>query len=128
MANTPEDKRVAAEQKRVAAEQKRAAAELSSFADRLASRTNPITPPRRRSGRRPSHGVSRDLQIERSIPALLPPATKQEMDASRRKAEAQGWLLFGHRLWFLVQRDGKFRAVEMLEDTPGWELVAEMKR
>lgn len=62
-----------------------------------------------------------------NVAVLLTPATLSP-EASRRKAEAEGFANFGRRTWYLVCRGGAYRAVEDRADAPGWTLVQEMKR
>lgn len=60
-----------------------------------------------------------------TTPQLTPDA---QANPARARAEAEGYASFGRRTWFLVEREGRFRAVETLEDAPGWSLVERMKR
>ena len=60
---------------------------------------------------------------------ILPePSPEALRSPARAKAEAQGFADFGKRTWFLVERAGRYRAVETMDDAPGWSLVKEMKR
>ena len=60
---------------------------------------------------------------------ILPEPTAEALRSpARAKAEAQGFADFGKRTWFLVERDGRYRAVETMDDAPGWSLAGEMKR
>lgn len=67
---------------------------------------------------------------EPKLSELIPPAPTPEALSSpaRLRAERDGFAQFGKRTWFLVERGGAFRAVESLDDAPGWSLVKEMKR
>lgn len=93
--------------------------------------------PRRQRTRTPGVGLAprpspsgRAEALAKSIPQLLPPPPSAEALSSpaRRRAEAEGYANFGKRTWFLVSREESFRAVESLDDAPGWSLVTEMKR
>lgn len=65
-----------------------------------------------------------------SVEALTPPAPTLAAQANpaRAKAEAEGYANFGRRTWFLVEREGRYRAVETMDDARGWALVERMKR
>lgn len=123
---------------RMDAERARALSALGANAARIASAYNQTLPQRRRRNQaqipgttpaRATHHGKEEI-IERSIPHLLTPAPTPEALASpaRRRAEADGFAQFGKRTWFLVERGGKFRAVESLHDSEGWSLVQEMSR
>lgn len=102
-------------------------------------------PEKRKRGRTQGVGITaptpyqrpRSEEIAASIPRLTPPPPSPEALASpaRRKAEAEGWANSGYRTWFLVFRAGagegtnlRFRAIETLDDAPGWSLVQEMRK
>ena len=60
---------------------------------------------------------------------ILPePSPEALRSPARAKAESEGFANFGKRTWFLVERGGRYRAVETMDDAPGWSLVKEMKR
>ena len=60
---------------------------------------------------------------------ILPePTPEAQRSPARAKAEVEGYANFGKRTWFLVERGGRFRAVETMDDAPGWSLVERMKR
>ena len=60
---------------------------------------------------------------------ILPEPSPEALHCpARAKAESEGFANFGKRTWFLVERDGRYRAVETMDDAPGWSLVKEMKR
>lgn len=112
---------------RVEAERERALARLAPF-------TYSIPSPRKRkmavaAPNRTSHS-DRELARQRSIPVLLPPPPTPEAMSSpaRRRAESEGFAMFGKRTWFLVCKGEAFRAVESPQDAPGWQVVAEMRR
>lgn len=80
--------------------------------------------PKRRTHR--GDRASTSKKSSPNVAALLLPTLSPE--ASRRKTEAEGFANFGRRTWFLVERSGVYRAVESLDDAPGWRLAQEMKR
>lgn len=131
-------KRIEAEGARARSAVDRSIAALGASAARTASAYNRTLPQRRRRSQaqtpgltpaRATHHPKAEI-VAKSIPHLLTPAPTPEALSSpaRRRAEADGFAQFGKRTWFLVERGGKFRAVENLADAPGWSLVQEMKR
>jgi hypothetical protein len=65
-----------------------------------------------------------------NVQALTLPTLTAEAHSNpaRAKAEREGFASFGRRTWFLVEQGGRFRAVETMDDAPGWSLVEKMKR
>jgi hypothetical protein len=65
-----------------------------------------------------------------NVQALTLPTLTAEAgnNPARAKAEREGFASFGRRTWFLVEREGRYRAVETMDDAPGWSLVERMKR
>ena len=124
--------------RRIEAERARALSALGASAARTAAAYNRTLPQRKRRNQAQVPGLTparttdhtKTEIVEMSIPHLLTPAPSAEALASpaRRRAEADGYAQFGKRTWFLVERGGKFRAVESLDDAPGWSLVQEMSR
>jgi len=118
---------VSISQDRIQRERERAlrASKLSAFTD--------MTQAAAKTYRRPKSSNYSPVSTKRTAPsvaALTPPAPSAaaQVSPARRKAEAEGYANFGKRTWFLVSREESFRAVESLDDAPGWSLVTEMKR
>ncbi len=75
-------------------------------------------------------GAWRPSRSAPNVEALTAPeiTTDAQANPARAKAEADGFASFGRRTWFLVEREGRYRAVETMDDAPGWALIERMKR
>lgn len=110
--------------KRIAAERQRAARAQNTYADMVEQARGTYRRPKPKSEGRYQARTAPDVAS-----LILPePSPEALRSPARTKAEAQGYANFGKRTWFLVSRDGRFRAVETMDDAPGWSLVKEMKR
>ncbi len=110
--------------KRIAAERQGAARAQNTYADMVEQARGTYRRPKTKSEGRYQARTTPDVAS-----LILPEPTPEALRSpARAKAEAQGYANFGKRTWFLVSRDGRFRAVETMDDAPGWSLVKEMKR
>lgn len=102
----------------------RGARVLNSYTDMVVAEAKTYRRPKATYPRIPSSRLSPDIEAL-TLPAPTPAA---QQSPARAKAEAEGYASFGRRTWFLVEREGRYRAVETMDDAPGWSLVERMKR
>ena len=116
--------------KRLEAERQRAKAALSVAGPSLNSYTDMVVA-EAKTYRRPKATYPRTSSRNApNVEALTTPepTLAAQLSPTRAKAEAEGYANFGRRTWFLVELYGRYRAVETMEDAPGWVLIQEMRR